>query len=143
MDLFRAEGLLRLTLVTQKIARFLASEADLTVSEFHCLLQLHLEKPCCVRRLTDILGIGATSTSKLLSSLDGKGWITRSLNKNDHRMEVVLVTKQGAEVIHRIMEAADTAAAALIDQLPPDRRGPFTECIHTVTSHMRTFSHHN
>jgi DNA-binding MarR family transcriptional regulator len=143
MDYFRAEGLLRLTLVTQKIARCLASDVGLTVNEFHSMMQLHLEKPCCVRQLTEILGIGATSTSKLLRSLDKKGWITRNLDPNDRRMERVALTSQGTEVIERIMQAADAASLALIEQLPLDRRGPFTECVHTVSRHITTVSTHN
>ena len=140
MDHFRAEGLLRLTLVTQKIARCLAGDAGLTVNEFHCMMQLYLEKPCCVRKLTEILGIGATSTSKLLRSLDTKGWLSRNLDPTDRRMERVALTEQGAEVIQRVMHAADAAAQALIEQLPLERRGPFTECIHTVTRHITTLS---
>ena len=142
MDCFRAEGLLRLTLVTQKIARCLASDAGLTVSEFQGMMQLHLEKPCCVRELTEILGIGATSTSKLLRSLDTKGWITRDLDPTDRRMENVALTSHGAEVIQRIMQAADAAALALIEQLPLERREPFTECVYTVTRHITTLSTH-
>jgi DNA-binding MarR family transcriptional regulator len=142
MDHFRAEGLLRLTLVTQKIARCLASDAGLRVNEFHCMMQLYLEKPCCVRSLTEILGIGSTSTSKLLRSLDKKGWITRSLDESDRRKEVVALTPPGTEVIQRIMQAADAAARSLIEQLPLDRREPFTECVHTVTKHIKTLSNH-
>ena len=142
MDQFRAEGLLRLTLVTQKIARCLAGDAGLTVSEFHCMMQLYLEKPCCVRKLTEILGIGATSTSKLLRSLDMKEWITRDLDETDRRKERVALTSQGNEIIQRIMQAADEAALSLMEQLPPDRRGPFTECVHTVTRHIKTLSQH-
>lgn len=143
MDYFRAEGLLRLTLVTQKIARCLAGDAGLTINEFHGMMQLHLEKPCCVGKLTEILGIGATSTSKLLRSLDKKGWITRELDPTDRRMERVALTSQGTEVIQRIMQAADVATLALIEQLPLERRGPFTECVHTVTRHITTLSNHN
>lgn len=142
MNSFRAEGLLRLSLVTQKISRCLASDAGLTVNEFHCMMQLHLEKPCCVRKLTQILGIGATSTSKLLRSVDKKGWITRTLDEKDRRMERVALTDQGADVIQRIMQAADVAALALIEQLPPERRVPFTECVHSVTRHITILSNH-
>jgi DNA-binding MarR family transcriptional regulator len=140
MDSFRAEGLLRLTLVTQKIARCLANDAGLSVNAFHCMMQLYLEKPCCVRELTEILGIGSTSTSKLLRSLDKNGRITRSLDQNDRRVERVALTEQGAEVIQRILQAADVAALTLIEQLPLDRRTPFTECVYTVTRHIKTLS---
>ncbi len=143
MDFFRAKGLLRLTLVTQKIARCLASDVGLTVSEFHCMMQLYLEKPCCVSKLTEILGIDATSTSKLLRALDKKKWITRSLDETDRRVEIIALTPLGAEVVQRVMQSADSAATALIEQLPPDRRVPFSECIHTVTQHITTFSIHN
>lgn len=143
MDYFRAEGLLRLTLVTQKIARCLAADSGVTVNEFHCMMQLYLEKPCCVRELTEILGIGSTSTSKLLRALDKRGWITRNLDKGDRRMEVISLTPPGIEVVQRIMQAANVAASSLIEQLPPDRREPFAECIHTVTKHIKTLSNHN
>jgi len=138
MDNLRAEDFVRLTLVTQKIARCLASDAGLSLHEFHCMMQLHLEKPCCVRKLTEILGIGGTSTSKLLRSLDKRGWITRTLDPTDRRMEHVALTPQGAEVIQRMLGAADTAARALIEQLPFDRRQPFAECVHTITQHIET-----
>lgn len=143
MDGIRAEGLLRLTLVTQKIARCLAGDAGLTVSEFHCMMQLHLEKPCCVRDLTAVLGIGATSTSKLLRSLDRKGWIIRTLDDADRRMEIIRLSDAGAGVVQRILEAADRAAVSLMEQLPDERRGPFTECVYTVTRHIKTLSNNN
>jgi DNA-binding MarR family transcriptional regulator len=136
MDYFRAEGLLRLTLVAQKIARCLAGDAGLTLNEFHCMMQLRLEKPCCVRKLTEILGIGPTSTSKILRSLDQKGWLTRGLDPKDRRMERVALTVQGMEMIEQIMTRADAVALEMIAQLPLDRREPFTECIHTVTRHI-------
>lgn len=140
MDDTRAEALLRLTLVTQKIARCLANDAGLGVNEFHCLIQLHLQKSCCVGSLTKALGIRPTSTSKLLRSLDRKGWIIRNLDPVDRRMEVVALTPKGTEAIQRIMQAADGAAVAMVELLPPDRRGPFIECVHTVTRHLAIVS---
>lgn len=136
MNYFSAEGLLRLTLVSQKIARCLAGDAGLTVSGFHCMMQLHLAKPCCVRKLTEILGIGPTSTSKLLRSLDHKGWLTRTHNPTDRRMEQVTLTVQGMEIVEQIMTRADAFAQEMIAQLPLDRREQFTECIDTVTRHI-------
>ncbi|MDL1892103.1 winged helix DNA-binding protein [Sphingobacteriales bacterium CHB3] len=142
MDALRAEGLLQLTLVTQKIARCLADDAGLSVSELNCMLQLYLEKPCCVRKLTEMLGIGTTSTSKLLRSLDGRGWLTRELDPADRRMERVALTDKGAEVAKQILLAADNIAIQILDKLPDERRLPFTECITTVTQHIKTISNH-
>lgn len=142
MDALRAEGLLRLTQVTQKIARCLADDAGLTVSELNCMLQLYLEKPCCVRKLTTMLGIGTSSTSKLLRSLDGRGWLTRELDPADRRMERVALTEKGAEVVKQILLAADSIAIMLLEKLPVDRRVPFTECINTVTHHIKTLPNH-
>ncbi len=142
LDYFRANALLRLALVTQKIARCLADDTGLTVNEFHCMTQLYLEKPCSAGKLTKILGIGATSTSKFLRSLDKKKWITRSLDETDRRVEVIALTPSGMEVVKNIMSAADLVATALIEQLPLERRVPFTECVHTVTQHITTLSIH-
>ncbi|MBX2989838.1 MAG: winged helix-turn-helix transcriptional regulator [Bacteroidetes bacterium] len=133
---------MRLTQVTQKIARCLADDAGLQVGEFNCLLHLYLEKPCCVRKLTEMLGIGSSSTSKLLRSLDRRGWLTRELDPVDRRMERVALTEQGVEAARQILLAADCIAVMLLGKLPDDRRVPFTECINTVTQHIKTISNH-
>lgn len=140
MEHVHGEVLLRLTLIAQRLVRCLASDANMTVGEFHCIMQLYLERPCCVRKLADTLGIGATSTSKILRSLDNNGWIVRRLDVTDRRMERVTLTAQGTDVAHRILLAADQAALSIVEKLPAERRGSFLDCARAITQHCSSLS---
>ena len=121
--------LLRMTLKCHKIENYLSDLTGLSVNEFHCLLQLYLEKPCCVRKLTELLGIGGTSTSKLLRSLDRKGFIARSLDRDDRRKETVALTENGLRTVANALTFAETISQRILEQLPPERVECFTKCL--------------
>ena len=127
----RANGvrLLTMTLKCHKIEIDLATLTGLSVNEFHCLLQLYLEQPCCVGKLTEILGIGGTSTSKLLRSLDQQSFITRSLDSVDRRRETVNLTESGIEKVRLALSFADTISERILSQIPPERVECFTRCL--------------
>ena len=121
--------ILRLTLKCHKIENDLAALTGLTVSEFHCLLQLHLEKPCCVRKLTELLGIGGTSTSKLLRSLDRREYITRGLDVNDRRKETVTLTENGLRAVTHALQLAEQISKQILKQIPQERVESFGRCL--------------
>ena len=121
--------LLRMTLKCHKIEIDLANLTGLSVNEFHCLLQLYLEQPCCVGKLTEILGIGGTSTSKLLRSLDRASYITRSLDSTDRRRETIALTESGIEKVRLALSFADTISERILNQIPPERVECFTRCL--------------
>jgi DNA-binding MarR family transcriptional regulator len=126
--------ILRLTLKCHKIENDLAATIGLTVNELHCLLQLHLEKPCCVRKLTEILGIGATSTSKLLRSLDRRGYLMRTLDPDDRRKESVRLTEAGLQVGNRAIVLAQKISQQIIKQIPQERAESFGRCLSLLSA---------
>ncbi|MBI4535951.1 MAG: winged helix-turn-helix transcriptional regulator [Ignavibacteriae bacterium] len=138
--------LLRMALLSHRFEKRLADDIGLSVLELHCMIQLFVEKPCCVRKLTEMLGVEPTSTSKILRALDRCGYITRSLDDHDRRMERVALTHHGVKVIARVLSAARVVWEDVLLQFPPDRRLAFMECFHTLTtvfpSNLRSFSAH-
>lgn len=82
----------------------LATSLGITPQVSRGLLCLLIEKPCCVRKLTDLLGLRPSSTSKLLSRLESKGFVSRSLDPSDKRMERVELTLAGLEKARQIQE---------------------------------------
>jgi DNA-binding MarR family transcriptional regulator len=121
--------LLRMALKCHKIEIDLANLTALSVNEFHCLLQLYLEEPCCVGKLTEILGIGATSTSKLLRSLDRKGLVTRNPDPIDRRRETVALTEPGIQKVMRGLTIAEAISDRILQQIPEERIECFTRCL--------------
>jgi len=113
--------LIRLTLRCHRIENDLAHATNLSVHELQCLLQLYLEKPCCVRRLTEILGIGGTSTSKLLRSLDRKGYLTRNLDPDDRRKETVTLTVSGLQTVNKGLMLAEAISQRHLQHIPREQ----------------------
>ncbi len=121
--------LLRLALQCHKLESDLALSARLTVNELNCLLQIHLEQPCCIGMLTTLLGIGGTSTSKLLRSLDRRKLISRELSQKDRRQETVRLTGDGLAVVRRVLERAGTILQEMRQNISGEKYDCLTRCL--------------
>ncbi len=95
--------LLRQTLRCREIDKHLSDRTELTVDEMHCLGVLFLERPSCVKNLSDFLGLSSTRTSKILLSLERQGSVTRTLDSADHRKEQISLTDEGKAVAEKIL----------------------------------------
>ena len=87
--------------------------AGLSVDEMHCLTQLYLDHPCCVKRLTESLYVTATRTSKILRKLERRGMIARAIDQNDRRKERISLTDIGRSHAERILFLSAQAAEKL------------------------------
>jgi DNA-binding MarR family transcriptional regulator len=121
--------LLRLALQCHKLESDLALSARLTVNELNCLLQIHIERPCCIGMLTTLLGIGGTSTSKLLRSLDRRKLISRTLAQNDRRQETVRLTADGLVVVRRVLDRAGAILEEMRQNISGDKYDCLTRCL--------------
>ncbi len=106
-----AAGLL---LRCHKMEKSLAAFAGLSVDEFHCLIQLRLHAPCCVKTLCELTGIHATRASKLLSALEKRGYLVRSLGVEDKRKESLTLTNAGAGVARSLLESCALAGRDIL-----------------------------
>jgi DNA-binding MarR family transcriptional regulator len=129
MDHTDGVQLLRLALQCHKLESDLALSTRLTVNELHCLLQIHLEQPCCVGMLTSLLGIGGTSTSKLLRSLDRRDLISRMLSEKDRRQETVRLTEGGLAVVAQVLSRADAILQEMREEISGDKYECLTRCL--------------
>jgi|SRR3972149_4448705 len=123
-----------------------ASNADLSLNEFFCLIIIDIKRPCCVRKLNEELCLHAPATSKILNALEQKGLIDRRLDEHDKRMERVTLTVAGIDRCRRIHEATEATWNALSLEVPEERRSAFLECLQQMTRNTalenRTFSIH-
>jgi len=95
--------LLRQILRCKEIDKHLSESADLTVDEMHCLGVLYIERPMCAKTLSELLGLSATRTSKILLSLDRRGSVTRTMDSADHRKEQIMLTENGRKTAEMIL----------------------------------------
>lgn len=96
----------RLLLKCHRLEKELASAAGFSVEEFHCLVQLYLHAPCCVKTLLEPLEVHPTRASKLLHNLEQRGYLTRSLGFDDKRKELVNLTPEGLRKARALLESS-------------------------------------
>ena len=90
-------------LLCRKADRKIAFAAGMTVEEVHCLYSVAMNSPSCVKVLSDDLGLNAPRTSKVLRSLEQRGYVVRVLHAEDRRMEQVLLTPAGTAAAKTIV----------------------------------------
>ena len=87
----------------REIDKHLSEKANLTIDEMHCLAVIYLDKPPCVKFLSELLGTTAARTSKILLSLEKRGSVTRNVDSADHRKEQIVLTQTGNELAESIL----------------------------------------
>jgi DNA-binding MarR family transcriptional regulator len=122
--------LLRLTLLCRKIDKQLATSASLSVDELHCLGVLYLERPSCVKKLNELLGHSAPRTSKILRSLERRGYVVRSLHLIDRRMEQVSLTEDGQRAAETVLSVSSDAVRKLFSLHPEEGTLQLTKLMH-------------
>jgi DNA-binding MarR family transcriptional regulator len=121
--------LLELTLLCRKIDRQLATSTSLSVDELHCLSVLYLERPTCVKKLNELLGLSGTRTSKILRTLERRGYVVRSLHLQDRRMEQVTLTEEGQRVAENVLSVSGETVRKLAVAHPEESARGLTELI--------------
>ena len=70
--------------------------------QYKCLFLLDEAGTITQRRLSHILEIRSTSLSEILSKLEKKGYITRTLSETDKRTYIISVTSDGRKEAQRV-----------------------------------------
>jgi DNA-binding MarR family transcriptional regulator len=98
---------------------------DLSVSEFHALLTIKTRHPSCVSSLTEWMEMDKTRMSKVLRSLEDRGYIERSTDQEDHRIDHIHLTEAGTQLAHALLFRLDEAGKALVTGVSEQERSAF------------------
>lgn len=128
-DFEAGQGMLRLALSCRRFQRNLARGTGMTTNEILCLLVLYSEEPRSIGELSRILDLSLASTSKLLSSLQGKMYISRNLDEVDRRKEIVVLTQLGKGMAERLLALSRELALDVLKNLPDSMRMDFARWI--------------
>lgn len=112
----RGKVLIDLLLKSHRVAKTLALATQMPLDELYCLTLIHSERPACVKVLSRLLGVRGPRTSKLLGSLERKGYLRRTLNAVDHRMEEIALTEQGVDAVRELIRQSTDLLARLLDE---------------------------
>lgn len=101
---------------------------ELSHSDFAAMMSIACcNTKCCqngervkVSMLSKELHVNITAVSRTLKGLEEKGYIERSVNKNDRRITYVELTEEGTKVLKRADEIMDDFAGAVLSRLGED-----------------------
>jgi len=125
--------LLRLTRRCRGIDKYVSSSAGLTIDEMHCLSVLFSERPPSVKRLSELINVNPTRTSKLLKGLEEKGLVVRTPHEADRRKEHVMLTDSGMKAVQSILSLFAEVGSELIGSWRRELATDFSWLLHTVS----------
>src|SRR5262249_48092003 len=89
----------------------------ITGRELGVLLVLGGGEPASQQQAAGRLGIDRTTMVSFVDLLEGKGLVARRADPDDRRRNVVVLTAQGRDVLHRATRASDEAERRLLAPL--------------------------
>ena len=82
------------------------AEADVSVIEWRVLSTLSDHPQISVGRLSDIVMCKQPTLSKAIDRMEAKGWVTRSLGRQDRRVIAVAIDKPGLKITNELLVKA-------------------------------------
>lgn len=79
------------------------------------------------------LGLGKSTTSRLVDGLEQHGWVRRDPDPRDGRARLLVLTEKGHEVADDIVRRRAARLSALLDHIPPARHAEVIESLRLLT----------
>ena len=76
----------------------IAENLSVTVSEFRCLRIFRGDRQLSIKTLIERLDLSGSRLTRILDTLEKKGYLIRSIDPNDRRSISVRLTKKGVEL---------------------------------------------
>jgi DNA-binding MarR family transcriptional regulator len=114
---------------------------DATAEEGTAMLLIGRFDSGNVSALAEGLGRDRTTTSRLIESLERKGWVERKVHPTDRRAVCVVVTPSGHEVVSHIAELAKGITDELIAGITPEDLFTTLRVISTMASRGQSLIH--
>jgi DNA-binding MarR family transcriptional regulator len=105
----------------------LAADHDATLSMAFVLLAINEEEGTPVTRIAPRMGMEPNSLSRILKSMEAKGFIYRKKDSVDKRMAYVCLTELGHEKREMALRAVFRLEKAIVSKLSQDKLDAFYE----------------
>ncbi|MCB9187290.1 MAG: MarR family transcriptional regulator [Flavobacteriales bacterium] len=122
-----------------KLYNEMAAEHDTTVSMAFVLLALNEEEGTPVTHIAPRMGMEPNSLSRLLKSMEEKGFVYRKKDSADKRMAYVCLTEMGKEKREIALRAVFRLEKAIINQLDQQKLDAFFEVARHIPNAIDEF----
>ncbi len=104
----------------------LASQFKISVPEFRCIRMFRDDTQLSVKNLIERTELSGSRLTRILESLEDKGFVTRKLDQNDRRSITVSLTKKGKSLVGDLEEQFMQIHEEILDGVPSEMHHPLT-----------------
>ena len=109
-----------------------AGQNDMTMSIGYVLLNIDLENGTPATKIGPSIGMEPRSLTRMLKSLEEKGWIKRVADEKDKRFVNVYLTEKGKEKRNWAREGVIAFNKTILEKIPQEKIGIFIEVIDEI-----------
>ena len=102
----------------------LSAQFKLTVPEFRCIRMFRDETQLSVKKLVERTELSGSRLSRILESLENKGFVIRKLDHSDRRSVIVSMTKKGKSLMGDLEEQFMQIHEEILDGVGDDMHEP-------------------
>lgn len=106
--------------LSRKLSEHYREQFGISIVEWRILVNLAYSKPASVRDIEQRVSLGRSKVSRATSRLESKGYLTKQIHPEDHRLLNLELTEQGRAFVAEIVPKAQEQQAALEDLLGED-----------------------
>jgi DNA-binding MarR family transcriptional regulator len=110
---------------------------DIPISQAHAIQILGQNEGVSQKFLADELHLDKSTTSRLVSQLVEREWVTRRPNSLDRRETHLELTDQGKEILGQVSQSALARYSLLWEQISPDKRTQVIESLNLLTQALK------
>jgi DNA-binding MarR family transcriptional regulator len=105
---------------------------DISVTQCHALDRLVREGPCSLGELAASLYLDKSTASRVASTLERKGYVTRGDHPEDGRAVVLRATAAGRRLRQRILRDLVAEKVRLLEDFEPEVRESAPQLLHSL-----------
>ena len=95
---------------------------DLTPVQYAALIAIHTHPGIDATRLSAVIAFDRSTLGNVIERLQAKGLIERKPAREDRRIKLLYLTRQGAALLRDVMPAVEKAQARMLQPLKPADR---------------------
>ncbi len=99
-----------------------AAPVGVTFPQIRLLLMLGDVGKVPSSRLAEVMGVNASSVTRLADKLQARGYVDRGTDERNRSVVTLEVTEAGRQAVVQVMERRHAALGAVLDRLAPDQR---------------------
>ncbi len=120
----------------EKEERF-AEQLKIHVSEFRCLRAFRGDRSLPVKTLVERINLSGSRLTRILGSLEKRGYIQRLIDEKDRRSITVHLSKKGIELSLKLEERYLQIHEEILDGIPKEVHAPLISGLHNMLSSLQ------